>query len=224
LKQRRAKRGFTLIEVMLAVAISGLVLSGSLIFLLSFTGIWGQRSLQRVTESHFIGVTRALDAWFEEARVSGSLRWGEPEQGGQSEPLLRFTLEGPVAFLNPDSFPSLGVEVYLQIVEGEGLWVIWRTELQEFESERDYRRLLLSPAVTGFRFHYRQEDNRGWRSEDRPWRDVGAVYPSPHILEVLFREEDGRERSARLWLGGWTQEEADGGTPNTEDLPTHVIF
>ena len=98
--------GFTLLEVILAVAVAGFVLSAATTFLVSISSIWAEREDRYFFEDHVDGVNEFLKASFTHAGFeigSSSTGTGEEEQGsaGSGEPVET----------DPDEPPQLSVNV-----------------------------------------------------------------------------------------------------------------
>lgn len=196
----RNKQAFTLLEVIMSVAIAGLVLAGATIFLMSFTGIWAQRSGDRFINSHISGMVRVIEDWVFEGIRNESLEWRELEGfwvGDQ--PVLSLEIQKSSALLHSMQIPGAGAEIHF-VPREEGLWVVWRSDMQEFLSTSDFQRTFLSPYLTRFRYHYQEEGVQAWRDEDRLIREAGGVYRPPRLLELVFETPLG-EKTALIDLG-----------------------
>jgi len=75
-------RGFTLIEVILAIAVAGFVLSSATALVVSFSDIWMERDERRFFHEHAEGVTEFLRASFRRAGVA--VASGDSGDGGRS--------------------------------------------------------------------------------------------------------------------------------------------
>ena len=67
-------RGFTLIEIVMAMALVGLVLVGLNTFMLSMTELWGKNTDVRLFDQHVRAVTRFLQKEMIRATLSASRR------------------------------------------------------------------------------------------------------------------------------------------------------
>ena len=63
-------RGFTLLEMLLAIAITGLILTGAVSLVVSVSNIWSNRQESHFFEAHVDGVTEFLQASFQQAGVA----------------------------------------------------------------------------------------------------------------------------------------------------------
>ena len=96
------RRGFTLLEVLLATALVGLLLAGLNIFIFSMGELWGKNSDRRLFDQHVNAVTRYLQRELRAAGLPPAGKKGEyaitPQEirpgGGLAETLLTFDLPG----------------------------------------------------------------------------------------------------------------------------------
>ena len=68
--------GFTLLEMLLAIAITGLILAGAVSLVVSVSNIWSNRQESHFFEEHVDGVTEFLQASFQQAGVAIRLEDG----------------------------------------------------------------------------------------------------------------------------------------------------
>lgn len=66
---RPARRGFTLLEVLFAVALGASLMVAAITFLLSMGELWGRGSDKRLFDQHVRGVTRFLESFLQQANV-----------------------------------------------------------------------------------------------------------------------------------------------------------
>jgi len=100
MKAKARARGFTLVEMMLALALVGLVLVGLNTFVFSMTELWGRNVEPRRFDQHVRALTRYLEAEFRTAALPPSVAAGTPAitprevrtQAGITEDLLGFEL------------------------------------------------------------------------------------------------------------------------------------
>ncbi|MBI3878047.1 MAG: prepilin-type N-terminal cleavage/methylation domain-containing protein, partial [Verrucomicrobia bacterium] len=67
---RRQSRGFSLVEILLAVALLGALLLSLNVFIFSMSEIWGQNADKRLFEQHVRAVTRHVDRLVRGAAIS----------------------------------------------------------------------------------------------------------------------------------------------------------
>jgi len=69
---RRAKRAFTLLEIVLALAVTALLLSGASFFLYSLSSIWLKADTEPTLDQHYRGACRFLEYLILQAKTSSS--------------------------------------------------------------------------------------------------------------------------------------------------------
>lgn len=97
-RQGMPRRGFTLIEVLLSIAIAGSLLIAAVSLALSMGEVWGSGSGKRLFDQHVRGVTRFLDNLMHQAEAppaQGSGSIGDAQSGVQDA--QQEQREGPAA-------------------------------------------------------------------------------------------------------------------------------
>ncbi len=187
---RRARRAFTLLEVLLALALLGTLLVALNMFVFSMAEIWGRGRDERLFAQHARAVTVHIEDLLRSAALGpggGGLQIKDvrQERGGEA-PELAFTLaEGSRLISWPDSaLPD--VEMSLGVSEGEGLRLHWRS-LLEINRETDApRSVLITPFVTSIAWDYYDPGFRRWETLDQPKRELDGTYPTPRRLRLRF--------------------------------------
>ncbi|MBK1878054.1 prepilin-type N-terminal cleavage/methylation domain-containing protein [Pelagicoccus mobilis] len=204
---RGGKRsGFTLLEVLLAVALGAFILTAITSFLYSMAELWGAGSNERLFEKHARGVSRFIESSFHRA----SLRYATEEDGNdpvfwmnwegddaRNEEFLSFELEqSPGALIWPEN-PLPHIVCSLEFDEDEGLFLLWRSRLEDAFDEDPPRRTLVSPFVTLIRYHYinYEEESPEWEIEELPQQEADESYLMPERIELVF--QFGREEVKR---------------------------
>ena len=96
----RSRRGFTLVEMMLALALVGLVMVGLNTFIFSMTELWGRNLEPRRFDQHVRAVTRYLESELRAAALPPTAARDRPgitpaevrNEAGVTEELLTFEL------------------------------------------------------------------------------------------------------------------------------------
>lgn len=170
----RPRGGFTLIEVVLAIALTGLVLSAATTFLVIVSGIWLSRNDESFFQQHASGATAFVKGLVARAEPpaegdGGPVQWNRPPGYGDFEdPLLAFRLSEPPAILGPEAVGLAGLQLYLYHAREEGLYLIWHSDLIETEETRDLRHTLVSPLVTEVAYAYYDAEFDDWEIETQP--------------------------------------------------------
>ena len=211
-----SRRGFSMVEVLLALAIGGLVLVSATNLLVLISKEWADRPAARdAFDAHVNGVARFLAAVMEEATVpvlnsSGNdpIDLQRPVGFSDSEdPLIHFYLrEAPPLFVWPQGTASR-VHAYLFFEEGEGLNLLWFSELQELEKndegimepegEDELFMTLVSPFCEEVYYCYYGEEDDGpddikeWdmATDLREKEDQEGKFQLPAFLKLVFRGE-----------------------------------
>lgn len=193
---RRAS-GFTLLEILVALALVGLVLVGLNTFIFSMSELWGRRSEARLFDQHVRAVSRFLErelrraVWPPETapgQAGLSVREVRPRTGS-TEPLLRFELREGGRLLTWPGAPLPEVVCALAVRDGTGLVVLWQSRLETRFGEDPPRETLISPLVTRIQYDYYDDESRTWRTESTPRRnrDQTERYDAPQRLRLTFK-------------------------------------
>lgn len=192
------RRAFTLLELMIVIAIGGMMLVGLNFFVFSMGELWGKNSERRLFEQHVRAVSRYLERELRNASLPPSVAAGEAENepfapeemrpsGALSETLLTFELrEGSRLFSWPDR-PLPEVVCALQARESQGLYLLWHSRLEERFGEDPPREVLVSPFGTGISYDYYDEDSKRWTTERVLKKDLASgAYETPRRLRLKF--------------------------------------
>lgn len=185
------RRGFTLVETLLAMAILAALLTALTAFLLSMSELWGKGRDARLFDQHVRAATRQARATLDRA-VLGSggaaLRVEEIQLAdGTTEPRLVFTLpEGGALTAWPEG-PLPDIDFSLGFEEAFGLVLTWRSRAETERDDNDWHTTVLSPFADGIRYGYYDADLRRWRTEDQPLRETdGSAYRRPDRIEITY--------------------------------------
>ena len=219
------RSGFSLVEVLLALAIGGLVLLSASALLVTISQAWANRPATREAfDTHVNGVAHFLTAMLEEATVPGlagnerkAVGLGRPVGFSESDdPLIHFYLrEAPPLFFWPYG-PATRVHAYLYLDDRDGLNLLWFTELQELEKndkgkqepedEDDLFRTLISPFCSEIYFCYygdedaASDDIKNWEIKKGLEENLQTgEFRLPAFVKLVFRwDEEDLERTITL--------------------------
>lgn len=209
----RKKKGFSMVEVLLALAIGGLVLIAATSLLITISRAWAERPATRdAFDAHVNGVAHFMTAVLEEATPSALTKAGDQAISLKSpvgysdteDPLIYFFLrEGPPLLVWPNG-PAGRVHCYLYFEEGEGLSFLWFSEFQELEKndkgelepedEDELFKTLISPLCDQiFYCYYGDEDAdsddiKEWEIlEDLDENIESGKYRIPDFIKIVFK-------------------------------------
>ncbi|MEO7701078.1 MAG: prepilin-type N-terminal cleavage/methylation domain-containing protein [Opitutus sp.] len=192
--RQRDQNGFTLLEILLALSLVGLVLVSMNTFVFSMGELWGRNADLRLFDQHARAVTRYLEhelraATFPPAgRVGADAITGQEvrPQSGMSENLLTFELpEGSRLFTWPER-PLPEVVCSLQVREREGLLLLWHSRLEKRFTEDAPRETVISPLVSSMTYDYYDATFKTWKNEPQLKRDNDNKIVAPQRLRLKF--------------------------------------
>ncbi len=169
----RRRGGFTLLEVVLALFVLGLLLVGLNTFVFSMGELWGRNTDARLFDQHVNAVTRYVGRLLQDATLPPAARTGSvpvaPEQINPANgfPGLMITfdlLDGSRILAWPDR-PLPEVTCSLQVRDKEGLFLLWHSRLETRYADDPPRETLLSPFVTALSFDYYDDSFKRWSNE-----------------------------------------------------------
>jgi hypothetical protein len=204
-RSRTADPGaFTLLEILLSLALVALVFVGLNTFIFSMGELWGHRSESRLLELHMRAVTRFLDQQLRLASLppeaqastapgtpSGSTLPVAPQeirpQNGSSDNLLTFELPAGCRLFDWQGDPPLpDVICSLQVRAGEGLFLLWHSKLETHFSDDPPREVLVTPFVTSMSYDYYNADDKRWQNETTLRMDTSNQPVAPQRLRLQF--------------------------------------
>ncbi len=194
-KPTACSAGFTLVEVLLALALLAALLAALNQFVFAITEAWTKNRDQFVFAQHTRAVTRHLDDMLQTAahstRASNATAGGPIVAevrlpGGGTEELLTFDLPvGDRLFIWPDR-PLPEVRCALAWRPDEGLVLYWKSRLEEDFATAEPRMTVISPFVTGLTYDYYDETLASWSTEEELQADGGGTFQTPRRLRLRF--------------------------------------
>jgi prepilin-type N-terminal cleavage/methylation domain-containing protein len=187
-------RAFTLLEILLALALVGLLLVALNTFVFSMSELWGQRTESRLFDQHVRAVTRFLErelraACLPPAARPNSTPIGLQEirpQSGLAEKMLTFELPGGSRLFRWPERPLPEVICSFQARKEEGLIILWHSRLEKnFESDPP-RETVITPLVTALAYDYFDGDTNRWSTEAALKQDPQGQPMTPLRLRLKF--------------------------------------
>lgn len=219
------RKGFTLVEVLLALSIGSLILVAATALLITIAQSWANRPATRdAFLSHVNGVSNFLSVILEEASFSITSKAGDPlvnlkrPTGFSStdDPLVHFFLkEAPPLFYSPHG-PAVRVHIFIFPEEGEGLSLLWFSELNEVEKnkeggielveEDDLQKTIISPFFKEMYYCYYGSEDDG-KDDIKEWEisdqlldsDKTGQFRLPTQIKLVFRwDEEELEKTITI--------------------------
>lgn len=182
-------------ELLLAIALVGMLMVGLNTFIFSMGELWGRNTDQRLFDRHVRSVTRFLDGELRAAALPPAVRTGQtaiaPQEvrpsGTGTDNLLTFELpEGSRVLVWPTQ-PLPEVVCSLQMRDRQGLFLLWHSRLEMRFEDQSPRETLLSPFVTAMTYDYYDADMKRWTTENSLRRDPASRgYLAPQRLRLKF--------------------------------------
>mgnify|MGYP001568573690 FL=1 len=212
----RRNRAFSLIEVLLALAVGGIVLMAASSLLVTISQAWANRPATRnAFDAHVNGVAHFLTAMLEEAtNPKDGSKGNEVVEldrpvgfSDREDPLIKFYLrEAPPLFYWPHGLANR-VHAYFQFDEGEGFYLLWYSELQELEKsesgelnledEDELFRTRISPYLDEVYYCYygneddSEDDQPEWQIESSLEENVeSGMFRIPDFIKIVFSSEE----------------------------------
>lgn len=185
---------FTLLEILLALALVGLLLVSLNTFVFSMGELWGQRTDVRLFEQHTRAVTRFLEhelrsAALPPAAKPNSAPIGLEEirpQNGPMEKMLTFDLPEGSRLITWPERPLPEVVCSFQVRPGQGLVLLWHSRLEKNFDTEPPRETVVTPLVSALAYDYYDPDANRWSTETSLKMDPQGQPMTPHRLRLKF--------------------------------------
>lgn len=193
-RTRPRRAGFTLLEILLSLALVALLLIAMNTFVFSMGELWGRRSEPRLFDQHVRAVTRFLEAELRSAALppaaapnSAPIALQEVRpQNGMMENMLTFELPAGSRLFNWPERPLPEVVCSFQARPNEGLVLLWHSRLEKnFETDPP-RETVVTPLVTSLRYDYYDADSNRWSTETALKMDPQGKPMTPQRLRLAF--------------------------------------
>lgn len=186
--------GFTLLEVMVALAIASLVLVGLNFFVFSMGELWGRGSEKRAFDQHVTAVTRYLTnelsvAAMPPAKKAGQAAFTVQEvkpSGGVTDNLLTYELLEPDRMFNWADRPLPEVICHFLVREGKGLFLLYHSRLETNFADESPREVLVTPFVTSMTYVYYDKELKRWTTEKTFKKGDNNAWLAPQRLVLTF--------------------------------------
>lgn len=186
--------GFTLLEILLALALVSLVLVSMNTFIFSMGELWGRNADVRLFDQHARAVSRFLEAELRAAVLPPAavanatpiaLQEVRP-QNGSTENLLTFELPAGSRLFKWPERPLPEVVCSLQVRRGEGLLLLWRSRLEKNFDTDPPREVVVTPLVTELKYDYYDDQTSRWTTETTLKLNPQGEPTTPQRLRLNF--------------------------------------
>jgi prepilin-type N-terminal cleavage/methylation domain-containing protein len=189
-----ASNGFTLLEILLALALTALVLVSLNTFVFSMGELWGRNADQRLFDRHVRAVTRFLENELRTAALPPSAAAGTspivPQEikplNGNTDNLLTYELTAGNRLLVWPDRPLPEVVCSLQARAGVGLVLLWHSRLEQKFKDDAPRETVITPLVTALAYDYYDAEFRTWKTEETIRKNNSGQLETPQRLRLRF--------------------------------------
>ena len=192
--RRGARRAFTLLEILVSLAIVALVLVAMNTFVFSMGELWGRNTDLRLFELHVRNVTRFLERELSTAALPPFASVTEQgisvqeirPQTGMTDNFLTFELpEGSRLLMWPER-PLPDVVCALAVRDREGLYLLWHSRLEKNFKEDAPRETVITPLVTEMSYDYYDADFKNWKNERALRKNASGQMVVPQRIRLKF--------------------------------------
>lgn len=193
-RPRAGSGGFTLLEVLLSIALVAMLLIMMNATVFSMGELWGRGSDRRLFDQHVVAVTRYLDRELRAATLPPAVRIGDtpvtaPEIkpiSGSPDNLLTFALPAGSRLVAWPDHPLPDVVCSLQAREGEGLILLWHSSLETKFDDDPPRETVISSLVTALSYDYYDANLKSWSTETELKKGPSDQIMIPQRLRFTF--------------------------------------
>ena len=192
----RPARGFTLVELLLALALLTMLVTALLTFVFSMGEIWGRGGEKRLFEQHVNAVSRHVESLLRRATwPRGGDAAAEPfavrdvrPPTGPSASLLGFDLLDGDRLMQWPENPLPEVRCHLAVEQNRGLMLYWQSLLEQELDTTPPRVALVSPLVTQLGYAYQDPNSGFWRTEQSLRKNNAGEWLLPDRLILTFKQ------------------------------------
>ena len=182
-----------MLEILVAMAIVGLIMVGLNTFVFSMGELWGRNVDVRLFDQHVRNVTRFLEGELRTASLPPAGRGtAEPvtaqevrDRSGIMDQLLTFELPAGSRLFNWPERPLPAVVCSFVVREREGLILLWHSRLEKHFNDNPPRETLISEFVTGIAYDYYDADFKKWQTETALRKENGQA-KAPQRIRLKF--------------------------------------
>jgi prepilin-type N-terminal cleavage/methylation domain-containing protein len=205
MSQRSRNSGFSLLEVLLSLAVGGMLLTGATAYTISISNIWINEDDGQFFQQHVDGVEFFLNNALAHSEAiekeEGAIAWSRPPGFSEfDDPLLAFQLKEAPAILSYGEAPLPAVTCYLYLKEREGLALLWYPKLKRIEGVEDIYNTALSTFVKSAEYCYYDKESDQWKVSAFPEEDARGLLILPDLIKLRFEHEGEDPREVPVYL------------------------
>lgn len=188
---KRTRAGLTFLELLLAVAISGLILTAASQLMFSFAHFWQQSELEPRFSHHVDGVVSFLQYCLDESdTLSGNAvsRFGWDRPPEEKRPAIHFRLADSHPFFVTEIRPSPPVDAWLEFDADRGLSLLWHIPAKSTEGTIELHRTPVSTWVEDVEIGYFDKSRNLWEYESYASEEKDAKRLAPQALRIMFNQ------------------------------------
>lgn len=194
IRNRSARSAFTLLEILLSLALVALLLVSLNTFIFSMGELWGRRTDVRLFDQHVRAVTRFLEHELRAAALPPAARANSTPialqevkpQNGMMEKMLTFELPAGSRLFTWPERPLPEVVCSFQARTSEGLVLLWHSRLEKNFDSDPPRETVVTPLVTALTYDYYDVDANRWSTESTLKMDPQGQPMTPQRLRLKF--------------------------------------
>jgi prepilin-type N-terminal cleavage/methylation domain-containing protein len=184
--------GFTLLELLLSLALIGMLLVAMNQFIFSMGELWGRGTDVRLFDRHVRAVTRFVEKTLRATALPSALgvqalsvqEVRTPQ--GVTENLLTFELPAGSRVLPWPGTPLPDVVCALGLRQDQGLVLYWHSRFEAHFADEPPRGTVLSPLVTAISYDYYNAAFDNWQNHPALQRDSSGQWQLPTRLRLRF--------------------------------------
>ena len=180
-----------MIEVLVAVAISGMIMAAVASFLFSTAQAYARETYLNAKDEHIQGVASFLRQTFLESQsAEEKLKWSTLPGDENREPeYLSFQLTQPNPLLTYGNINPSGVQCYLKITDPDEFVLLWRPRMMPLEdaNEPALFKLIITDQISEISYFYYDSEEERWDKESRPMENDNGLLAMPDYLEFTFK-------------------------------------
>jgi hypothetical protein len=181
-----------LLELLLSLALVGLLLVAMNQFIFSMGELWGRGADVRLFEQHARAVTRFVEQTLHSAAqpaAKGAQALAIQEMrlpDGPTGELLAFELLAGSRVLSWPGPPLPDVVCAFGVQQDKGLVLYWHSRLEQHFADEPPRAAVLTPLVTSLSYEYYDANFNSWQNFQTPQRDHNGQWLLPTRLRLHF--------------------------------------